>query len=147
MSEKPTIQTFPRRDDHGRAVSLAEFIVAGVGGVMVALVVLVAIDGILALFGLSSWGSASGWLALILPALLFVDDVRGWRGHPIRFVVAFVSAVVAIGVGLLVVGQLGGLPPLVSGAIGALLAAALYSPAWFLGVRWATGQHSEMGSS
>lgn len=147
MSDKPAVASFPRRDEHGRAVSLRELLFAGVGGLVIAMIGLLVIDGALALFGLSSFGSAPGWLALILPALIFFDDLKGWRGYPVRFAVAFLAAVLGIGTGLLVVGQISGAPPLLSGALGALIAVVVYSPAWFLGVRWTTGQHSEMGSS
>src|SRR5215475_865781 len=104
MSDKPTVQSFPRRDEHGRAVSLREFAFASVGGLVVALVGLLIIDGILALLHASAWGSAPGWLALILPALIFFDDLRGWRGYAIRFAVAFLAAVVAIVLCLLAAG-------------------------------------------
>ena len=146
MSEKATVQSFPRRDGHGRAVSLRELVFAAVGSLVIALVGLLVIDGVLALFGLSSFASASGWLALILPALIFFDDLRGWKGYAIRFAVAFLTAAVSIVLGLLVAGVTHA-SPLVSGAVGALVAVVVYSPAWFFGVRWFTGQHSEMGSS
>ena len=145
MSEKATVQSFPRRDEHGRAVSLRELIFAAVGGLLIALVGLLIIDGVLALFGLGSFASAPGWLALILPALIFFDDLRGWRGYGVRFAVAFLCAGAAIMLGLLAAG-LTHAAPLVSGAVGALVAVVVYSAAWFFGVRWVTGQHSEMGS-
>jgi hypothetical protein len=134
MSEKAAVQSFPRRDEHGRAVSLRELVFAAVGSLIIALVGLLVIDGVLALFGLASFASAPGWLSLILPALIFFDDLRGWKGYAIRFAVAFVAGVTHAA-------------PLVSGAVGALVAVLVYSPAWFFGVRWSTGQHSEMGSS
>src|SRR5215467_7822442 len=146
MSDKPAVQSFPRRDEHGRAVSLREFAFAGVGGLVIASIGLLIIDAILALLKASSWGSAPGWLALILPALIFFDDLRGWRGYGVRFAVAFLAAVVAIGLGLLVAGVIYG-PQLLTGAIGALVAVVIYCPAWFFGIRWSTGQYSEMGSS
>lgn len=146
MSEKAAVQSFPRRDEHGRAVSLRELVFAAVASLIIALVGLLVIDGVLALFGLSSFASAPGWLSLILPALIFFDDLRGWKGYAIRFAVAFLAAVVSIVLGLLVAGVTHA-SPLVSGAVGALVAVLVYSPAWFFGVRWSTGQHSEMGSS
>jgi hypothetical protein len=147
MSDKPAAQNFPRRDEHGRAISVAELTFAALGGLMIAFVALLIIDGVLAVFGLATFLTAPGWLGLILPALVYFDDLRGWRGHAVRFAVAFLAAVAGIGLGLLVAGQFDGLPPLVTGAIGALIATVVYSPAWFFGVRWSTGQHSEMGSS
>ena len=145
MPETPVRQSFPRRDEHGRAVSVAELTFAGVASAVVTLIAVAAVDGILVLFGANQFGRASGWLGLILPALVYFDDLRGWRGHGVRFLVAIVSAVVAIGLGLIVAGQIPA-APLVSGGVGALVASALYSPAWFFGVRWLTGEHSEMRS-
>jgi hypothetical protein len=138
--------TFPHKDEHGRAVSVAELTMASAGGAVVAFVGLMAVSGILALLSLGTFTEASGWLALILPALLFFDDLRGWRPYKVRFAAAFVAAVVAIALGLVAAGAVRSLPPLFSGAIGAFVAAVVYSPAWFFGVRWGTGQHSEMRS-
>lgn len=98
-----------------------------------------AIDGILALVGLSDFGSASGWLAIILPALLYFDDFRAWRAHRQRWLVGPVSALAGIAIGLLLVGLAPSLPPLASGAIGAVVAVAVYAPMWFLGIRRLTG--------
>ena len=134
----PTAQTFPRRDAAGRVLSLAELVVASGLGTLVGLAALALIEGVLALVGLSSFGSGSGWLAGILPALLFFDDLRAWRGHGVRFLVAPVGLVVAIGAGLLAAGAVSALPAMVSGAVGALVAVLVYAPVWFLGVRWLT---------
>jgi hypothetical protein len=132
-------QTFPRRDAAGRVGSLAELVVAAGLGTVVGLVALAAIEGILALIGLTDFGSASGWLALILPALLYFDDLRAWRPYGLRFLVALVGLVVALGVGLLAAGLARPLPAMLSGAVGALVAALVYAPVWFVGVRLLTG--------
>jgi hypothetical protein len=136
-------ETFPRRDASGRVVSLRELLVAAVLGTLVALAVVAVIDAILALIRLSHFGDASGWLALILPGLLFFDDLRGWRGYGVRFLVALVGAGVAVGLGLIGAALFGGLAPLISGGVGALIAAAVYAPVWFLGIRWLTGHNTE----
>jgi hypothetical protein len=138
--------TFPHRDEHGRVVSLTELLVAALGGLVVGLVGLVAIDGVMALVGIGDFGHASGWLAAILPALLFFDDIRAWRGYGIRFVVGLVAAAVGIGLGLVGAGLVRFLPPVLSGAVGAAIAVAGYALIWFLGIRWLTGHHLEMGS-
>lgn len=139
MAEKSVPQVFPRRDAAGRVVHLVELLLAAVLGVLVGLAALALIDGIIALIGLATFGSASGWLALILPALLFFDELRAWRGHGVRFLVAIVGAAVAIGLGLIVSGLTDGLPPMVAGALGAAVAAIVYSFVWFLGIRWLSG--------
>ena len=44
------------------------------------------------------------------------------------------------GLGLVVAGLSTGLSPLVSGGLGALVAAVIYAFIWFVGIRWLTGQ-------
>src|SRR5262245_9017680 len=139
-------ETFPRRDAEGRVRNLTELLVAAVGGTVVGLAVLAAIDAILALIRLSHFGDASGWLAAILPGLLFFDDLRAWRGYGVRFLVAIVGAAVAIGLGLIAAALAGGLRPMFSGGLGALVAAAVYAPVWFVGIRWLTGHETERQS-
>ena len=140
MAEKSVVQNFPRRDGDGRVISVSEFLVAALLGTVVAAVGLTIIDGLMALVGLGTFGRASGWLALILPGLLFFDEVRGWRGYRVRFLVALVSAGAAVALGLIVANLFGSLPPLVSGGLGAAVAAVIYAFVWFVGIRWLTGQ-------
>ncbi|GEM_PF-1029567 len=146
MAEKSVSQVFPRRDADGRVISLVELVAAALLGTLVGLAALALIDGIFALIGLGSFGRASGWLALILPALLFFDDLRAWRGYGVRILVALVGTGLAIGIGLIAAALVSALPPMVSGAVGAAVAALVYSPVWFVGIRWLTGHRIEMGS-
>jgi hypothetical protein len=97
------------------------------------------IDGLVVLLSGNEFGSSSGWLIVILPGLLFFDDFRGWRAYRMRYPVAIVSALVAIGLGLIVAGLVHDLPAMVSGGIGAAVAVLVYAPLWFLGMRWLTG--------
>src|SRR5262245_28425630 len=127
MSESRA-QTFPRRDDAGRVISLSEMLVASGAGALLGFVALVVIDGLFALIGLGSFGNASGWLALILPILLFVDDFRGWRTAGWRrILVALVAAGLGLGAGLLAANVARPLPALVSGAIGAIVFSLIYA--------------------
>jgi hypothetical protein len=142
MAEKSVTQVFPRRDAEGRVVSLAELLVAAVAGTVVAAIGLALIDGMLALIGLGTFGRASGWLAVILPALLFFDEIRAWREYPVRYLVGPVAAGVAIGLGLIVAALVAGLTPLLSGGLGAVVAAVSYAFVWFVGIRWLTGRLS-----
>ena len=108
---------------------------------MLGLGALVLIDGSSRSSGSASSAARSGWLAAILPALLFFDDLRAWRGQGVRILVASWSAAgVAIGLGLLAAAAVSGLPPMVSGAVGATVAALVYSFVWFVGIRWLTGR-------
>jgi hypothetical protein len=143
MADTSATSTFPRRDAEGRVISLAEMLAAALLGGVVAGLALVVIDAIIALIGLSGFGRSSGWLAAILPAFVFFDDVRAWRGYAVRFLVAAVALVVAIGVGLIAAGLPRGLPPIASGFIGTMVAAAVYAPIWFLSIRALTGVHPE----
>lgn len=132
-------KVFPRRDADGRVVSLVELLAASVLGTLTGLAVLAVVEIVLALLSLSAFGDGSGWLAVILPSLLFFDDLRAWRGHGVRFVVAIVAAVIAIIVGLAAATVANVLPPMLSGAVGAVVAVVVYCPLWFLGIRWLTG--------
>jgi hypothetical protein len=140
MAQPSVTLAYPRRDEVGRVTSLAQFLVAAVVGTAIGLAALALVEMILALVGLADFGSASGWVAGILPALLFFDDLRAWRGHGVRFLVAIVGAALALSVGLLAAALAAGLPAMLSGAVGAVVAAACYVPVWFFGVRWLTGQ-------
>ncbi len=146
MAEKTATQTFPRRDDDGRIISLKELLFATVAGFVVGMVAVVIIDAVVALLDLARFGSASGWLALILPGLLFFDDLRAWKGHGVRILVAIVAAAVSIGLGLIGASLVGDVPAIVSGGVGALVAAIIYAFVWFVSIRWLTGHHVEMRS-
>ena len=140
MSERRA-QTFPRRDDAGRVISLAEMLAATAAGLVLGFVALLVIDGVFALIGLGSFGNASGWLALILPIMLFVDDFRGWRTAGWRrIVVGLVAAGLSLAAGLLAANLARSLPGLVSGAIGAVVFGLIYAVIWFVWIRWISGQ-------
>ncbi len=141
MGAQPTTPSFPRRDADGRVLRLPEFLAAALGYAVVNAIGLAIIDALIALLGFTGFGRSPGWLVLILPGLLYFDELRGWRGHGIRFLVAIVAALVAVAVGLVVAGAAPDLPPIVAGGIGALVAVAVYAPIWFLGIRWLTGDH------
>lgn len=139
MSDQPVAQ-FPRRDQHGRVVSLAELLGASVLGVAVGLGALVVLDAVLMLLGSGRIGGTSGWLALILPVMLYVDEIRAWRGYRVRLVVVIVAVLAGLALGLVAAGLTAALAATVSGGVGAMVAALVYSVVWFRGVRWATGQ-------
>jgi hypothetical protein len=140
MAQPSVAQVYPRRDESGRVVSLGQFVAAAAGATVLGLGLLALIEGGLALVGLSDFGSASGWVAGILPGLLFFDDVRAWRGYGLRFLVALVAAAVGLSLGLFAAALAAGWPAILSGAVGALVSAVCYVPVWFAGVRWLTGQ-------
>jgi hypothetical protein len=129
----------PRRDRDGRVVSLAELLGTATVFAVINGVGLVLIDGLLALVGLSSFGSASGWLVLILPGLLYFDDFRAWRAYRLRWPVGVVAALVGLALGLVAAGLASSWPALASGAVGGLVAVLAFAPVWFVGIRRVTG--------
>ena len=133
---KPSV---PERDADGRIVSLTHLVGFAAGGTVLNVVALLVIDGLIALIGLSDFGRSTGWLAVIVPTMIYVEDFRAWAVHRERWLVAPVALVIGVGVGLGVVALIDGLPPLVSGAVGALVAVLVYAPVWFLGIRRLTG--------
>lgn len=140
MDKNPPPETFPRRDADGRVISLRELLFAGALGTVIGVGALALIDGVLDVLNISTFGKASGWLASILPALLYFDDLRAWRGRQVRFLVAAVGAGVAIGLGLIASALTSGFVALVSGAAGAIVAVLVYALVWFAGIRWLTGE-------
>jgi hypothetical protein len=147
MAERSPTQAFPRRDEAGRVISLGELLVAAAGGTLVGLAALALVDGVLALIGLGDFGRASGWLAAILPAFLFFDDFRAWRGSWVRLLVALGALAVGLAAGLLGAGLVQALPPIISGATGALVAVLGYAVIWYTGIRWLTGHRGSLESS
>lgn len=131
---------FPRRDEHGRVVGLADLLALTAAALLTGFVVLVLLDGAGSLVGWGEFGQASGWLALILPAWLFIiEELRAWREVPGRHVVVVSGALVAMLLGLLVAGVTPG-PPLVSSGVGAAAAAIGYALYWYHGIRWLAGR-------
>lgn len=141
MSEqRERTPSFPRRDDEGRIVVLADLLGLVLAGVVIGVLALLVFDWTFALVGLGHSGQASGWLAVILPAWVFVEEFRAWRFGPARVAAALVAAAVGITTGLLAAGLAAGAPALVSGGLAAAVFAMAYGLIWFVGVRWLAGR-------
>lgn len=133
-------QSFPRRDDHGRVAGLPDLLALTVAGLVTGYVVLLVVDGTGAVLGWGTFGEASGWLALILPAWLFlIEELRAWRAVRARLAVVISGGLLAMALGLLVAGATAG-PPVVSSGAGAAVAAVAYAVYWFYGIRWLAGR-------
>jgi hypothetical protein len=132
-----------RRDAQGRLIRAVDLLGLTLGGFAVGIMALVLFDGAFALLGFGDFGRANGWLAVILPGWLFVEDFRAWRYGPARVVAALVAAGVGVGLGLVAAGLAGGLPALVSDGTGALVASVAYALIWFYGVRWLSHRAGE----
>ncbi|MEV4753492.1 hypothetical protein AB0J86_00010 [Micromonospora sp. NPDC049559] len=128
--------TFPRRDTAGRISGLGDLLGVVLAGLVVGVLALVLFDWVVTIMGTGEFGRANGWLALILPAWIFVEDFRAWPSGPARVVTALVSAAVAVTAGLLAAGLAQELPTLWSGALAATVAAGAYAAIWFHVIRW-----------
>jgi hypothetical protein len=128
--------TFPRRDEAGRVVGLADLLALTGTALLTGFAVLLLLDLAGSLVGWGEFGQASGWLALILPTWLFlIEELRAWRAVRGRHLVVISGALLGMALGLLVAGVTPG-PPLVSSGVGAAVAAVAYAVYWFHGIRW-----------
>jgi hypothetical protein len=125
-----------RRDARGRLVRSVDLLGLTLAGYAVGMAALVLFDGVLAVIGIGDFGRANGWLAVILPGWLFVEEFRAWGYGPARVVAALVAAVVGVALGLLAAGVTADLPALAAGGLGALVTSLAYALVWFYGVRW-----------
>ena len=134
MSEAQS--SFPRRDANGRIIGLADLAGVVLAGLVIGVLALVLFDWAFESIGLADFGRTNGWLAVILPAWLFLEEYRAWAFGPARVVAALVAAAVGLTTGLLAAGLAASLPPLVSGAVAAGAFALVYTLIWYFGVRW-----------
>jgi hypothetical protein len=137
--------SFPRRDAEGRIVAARDLLAMTLAGAVAGAAALLVFDGLFALLGLGTFGDVNGWLAVILPTMLLVEDFRAWRDERVRILVAVVGAALGIGAGLLAAGLAGDLPSLASGSVGAVVFTATYALIWFYGVRVLSGRMDEAG--
>jgi hypothetical protein len=127
----------PRRDADGRLASVGDLLGVAFAGLVSGIVLLLAFEGLMSLVGLSKFGDSSGWLALILPVWLFVEEFRSARYGAYRVVVAVLGAGLGVAVGMTLAGFASAtFPALVSGAVGAAGFTIVYSLIWFSGLRW-----------
>ena len=127
----------PRRDADGRLATIGDLLGVAFAGLVSGIVLLLAFEGVMSLLRLSTFGDASGWLALILPVWLFVEEFRAAKYGAYRVVVALLGAGFGVAVGMTLAGLASpAFPALVSGAIGAAGCTIVYCLIWFYGLRW-----------
>jgi hypothetical protein len=127
----------PRRDADGRLATIGDLLGIALAGLVCGVVVLLVFDAVMSLTGLSHFGDASGWLALILPVWLFTEEFRAATYGAYRVVVAMLGAGFGVAVGMTLAGVAAGpFPALVSGAVGAASLTVVYCLVWFYGLRW-----------
>nr|MDT0661309.1 hypothetical protein [Micromonospora sp. DSM 115978] len=140
MPDAANSDGFPRRDGAGRIVGLADLAGLVAAGFVIGLLALILFDWAFDLIGLGEFGRANGWLTVILPAWLFVEEFRAWGPGPARVAAALVAAALAVASGLLAAGLLADSEPLFSGAVAGAVAVLTYTVVWFSGVRWLVGR-------
>jgi hypothetical protein len=131
-----TTERRPRRDANGRLATVSDLIGTALAGLVIGVVVLLLVEAVLSLTRLSEFGDTSGWLALILPVWLFVEEFRaaGYGAH--RIVVGGLAAGFGVAVGLSLASLTSPMfPALVSGGAGALGLTLFYCLIWFYGLR------------
>jgi len=134
---------FPRRDEHGRIDGLPDLLAVLLAGLLVGIAALCLYDLVFWLIGIGRFGQASGWLALVLPSWLLVEEFRAWKGLVGRGVLALLAALVGLALGALAASATSVLAPLVSGGVGAAVATFLCGVVWFGGTRWLSRRFGE----
>ena len=132
-----TSERRPRRDADGRLATFPDLVGVALAGLVTSIVVLLVFELLMSLARLSEFGDASGWLALILPAWLFIEEFRAAGFGAYRVAVAVLGAGFGLAAGMILAGLAAGpFPPLVSGAVCALTLTVVYCLVWFYGLRW-----------
>ncbi|GAA1814975.1 hypothetical protein GCM10009682_40110 [Luedemannella flava] len=127
-------------------ISLKELVATMIVGLLAGVAILAVFDGLLALIGAGSFGDATGWLAVVLPLMILVEDFRAWRTAGSRRLIAGLAALgLGAGVGLGAAYAANSFANLVSGAVGAAVAVLVYTVVWFVWIRWLTGDQPVEG--
>jgi hypothetical protein len=127
----------PRRDANGRLATIGDLVGTALAGLVTGAVLLLILEAILSLTRVSEFGNTSGWLAIILPVWLFVEEFRAEGYGASRVVVALLGTGFAVAVGMTIAGFAATqFPTLVSGLFGAAAFTVVYCLIWFYGLRW-----------
>jgi len=125
------------KDATGRLATIGDLLGSAFAGLAVGTAVLLVFETVLAVTGLGEFGESNGWLVLILPVWLFVEEFRaeGFGAH--RIMVGALAIGFGVAAGMTVAGLVAGVAPaLVSGGSGALTGTVVYCLVWFYGLRW-----------
>jgi hypothetical protein len=141
-------RTYPRRDADGRLATIGDLLGVVLAGLVVGVAVLLVFEAATTLLQLARFGDASGWLAVILPVWIFVEEFRAAGYGAARVVVALLAAGLGAAVGMALAGVAAtAYPALVSGAVGAAGLSLFYSLIWFYGLRALHERHGGRGGA
>jgi hypothetical protein len=128
-------RSYPRRDADGRLATIGDLLGVVAAGLVLGVAVLLLFEAVMSVLQLSRFGDASGWLAVILPAWVFVEEFRAAGYGARRIIVALLAAGFGLGVGMTLAGLASTtFPALVSGAVGAAGLSLFYALIWFYGL-------------
>jgi hypothetical protein len=129
-------RTYPRRDADGRLATIGDLLGVVLAGLVVGVALLLVFEAATTLLQLARFGDASGWLAVVLPAWIFVEEFRAAGYGGARIIVALLAGGLGLAVGATLAGVAATmLPPLFSGMVGAAGLSLFYSLIWFYGLR------------
>lgn len=113
---------------------LTDLLAQVLAGFFISIAGVLIIDGLFALLGLGKFGDLNGWLALIFPFMVFLGQFGVAKGERGRALIAAIGAFFAIGMGTIATTYVKHLPPIGSGAVGALVATLVYAAIWHVGL-------------
>jgi hypothetical protein len=128
----------PRRDANGRLATFGDLVGTMLAGLVTGIVLVLILEAVLSVTRVSHFGTTSGWLAVILPVWLFIEEFRAERrSGAYRVVVVVLAAGFGVATGLSFAGLAAtDFPQLVSGFVGAAVLSLVYCVVWFYGLRW-----------
>src|SRR4051812_28984662 len=111
--------SFPRRDADGRFATIVDLLGVVLAGLVVGVVILLAFEAAVVLLQLDTFGHASGWLVIILPVWVFVEEFRAAApAGALRWLIAALAAGFGVTAGMIGAGLASAaFPSLVSGAV------------------------------
>ena len=113
---------------------LTDLLAQVLAGFLISIAGVLVMDGLFALLGLGPFGDLNGWLALIFPIIVFSGQFAAAKGERGRLLVTVLGAVVALALGAVAAGLASALPPMGSGAAGALVATVVFATIWHVGL-------------
>jgi len=123
--------------------ALPQLLAGAVGGVVIGLVLVVAVDGLFSLLGAGKFGQLTGFLAIV-PAALYMHAVQKAIPGPSQLMLTVVSAILALIPALALAFEVGAdWPRLLSGALGAFAFVLIYVVLWYAGLRWLTQRSAQ----
>ncbi|WP_433793013.1 hypothetical protein [Actinoplanes sp. CA-252034] len=126
-----------QKDAGGRLATIGDLLGSAFAGLAAGAGVLLVFETVMALTGLGEFGESNGWLLVILPVWLFVEEFRGEGFGAHRIMVGGLAAGFGVAAGMTVAGLVAEVaPPLVSGGSGAVTGTVVYCLVWFYGLRW-----------